>query len=274
MLVGNADPRLYHDAAVRHRCVPTFYAKAKVNVAWGSEPYLATDNWYADLDDDQTPDVAIGRLAATTPAELAVIVEKILAYEQCNDFGPWRRQVNLVAGVGNFGPVSDYVLESAARYFVSHEIPDDYATSITYASWRSPYCPDPRQFPGTILERLNEGSLFWVYIGHGHHMGLDQVQTPGGIYPLLKSADPRMIRCRHAALIAVFLACYIGAFDASDDCLADQLVRTPGGPVAVLAGSRVTMPYAMTVMSSELMHACFQRHAPRWGRPCSRPSGP
>ena len=32
--------------------VPTHLAKAYVNVRWGSEPEIATDNWYADLDGD------------------------------------------------------------------------------------------------------------------------------------------------------------------------------------------------------------------------------
>jgi hypothetical protein len=66
---------------------PTHLHKAVVNVRWGSEPEIASDNWYADLDDDHLPDVAIGRIPADTPAELARIVEKILAYERATDFG-------------------------------------------------------------------------------------------------------------------------------------------------------------------------------------------
>src|SRR5262245_21756014 len=60
VLVGGASP-------ADERWVPTYLAKASVNVYWGSEPELATDNWFADLDDDLAPDVAIGRLAAATP---------------------------------------------------------------------------------------------------------------------------------------------------------------------------------------------------------------
>jgi len=207
----------------------------------------------------------VGRLSAATPAELARIVDKIIAYERSTDFGPWRRQLNLVAGMGGFGPLADMAIESATRHFVSREVPDEYALSMTYASWRSPYCPDPRLFRATTLERLNEGALFWVYIGHGYPLGLDMVHVPGAYYPILSVNDAPLFRCRRPAPIALFLACYTGAYDASADCLAEQMLRAPGGPVAVLAGSRVTMPYAMAVMSSELMNAVFHNHSPTLG---------
>jgi hypothetical protein len=35
------------------------------------------------------------------------------------------------------------------------------------------------------------------------------------------------------------------------------MLRQPGGPVAVIAGSRVGMPYGMGVLSTELMSQCF-----------------
>ena len=66
LLVGDADA----DAEQRRRCVPVHRAKAEVNVLWGSEPHIAADNWYADLDDDRTPDLAVGRLTADSPDEL------------------------------------------------------------------------------------------------------------------------------------------------------------------------------------------------------------
>ena len=55
------------------RCVPTHLVPAQINVRWGSEPEIATDNRYADLDDDGVPDVAVGRLPADTPDELDVL---------------------------------------------------------------------------------------------------------------------------------------------------------------------------------------------------------
>ena len=264
VLVGDASPDTPWQPAAWSRCVPVHYAKAKINVLWGSEPQIATDNWYAMPDDrsdeDPRPGLAIGRLTADTPDELRQMVAKILAYERSTDFGPWRQQLNFVAGVGGFGPVADMVLETTAQYFLTQSIPSEYQVSMTYGSWRSPYCPDPRLFRQTTLERLNEGSLFWVYIGHGYHLGLDGVEVPGGQYPILTAPDSAWLNCRHGRPIALFLACYTGAIDAQRDCLAETMFRAPGGPVAILAGSRVTMPYAMTVMATNLTDECFRKH--------------
>ena len=43
------------------------------------------------------------------------------------------------------------------------------------------------------------------------------------------------------------------------------MLRAPGGPVAVLAGSRVTMPYGMAVLGNGLMDAYFQHHVATLG---------
>lgn len=264
VLVGDADPAMHTDPEVRARCVPTGYAVAKVNVLWESEPHIATDNPYGDLTGDGVPELAVGRLPANCPVELQRIVAKTLAYEQSADFGVWRRRVNVVAGVGGFGWLADTVLESATRYFLT-SLPAEYAVSMTYASWRSPYSPDPRLFHHTTLRRLNEGSLFWVYIGHGFPYGLDRVQTPSGEFHIFANADTEKLDGAHAPPIALFLACYTGAMDAWEDCLAERMLAHQGGPVAVVAGSRVTMPYGMTVLATELIDECFHRQAATLG---------
>ena len=262
VLVGDAVADKNDDAAARARLVPTDHIKAKVNVLWGSEPEIATDNSFADLDDDSLPDVAIGRLPADNPAELARLVTKILAYEQSNDHGPWRQRINLIAGVGGFGALVDNVLEMSTRKFLCDGIPAAYTTNMTYGSWRSPYCPDPRRFHEATLDRLNEGCLFWVYIGHGQKNYLDRVQTPERHYHILAARDADKCRCESGQPIAIFLACYTGAYDQPEDCLAEEFLRREQGPVAVLSGSRVTMPYAMAVLGTNMMDEYFtQRRA-------------
>jgi hypothetical protein len=265
VLVGDADPRLRHDAAVRRRSIPAHYSEAVVNVKFGSSPEIATDNWYADLDDDRVPDLAVGRIACDSADELEQIVGKILAYEQSADFGHWRRQVHFVAGLGGFGPVADTVMEAAAKSLISEGVPSAYCTTMTYGSWQSPYCPDPRSFREVTLSRLNEGSLFWVYLGHGQQRAVDEVRVPGGRFPILSTDDTAELACQHGAPIACFLACYSGAFDLPRDCLAEEMLLADGGPVAILCGSRVTMPYAMTVMGSELLQQVFTHHAATLG---------
>jgi hypothetical protein len=260
VLVGDAAADRNDNAAARARIVPTHLEKARVNVLFGGpEPEIAGDNYYADLDDDDAPDLAIGRLPVDTPEELSQLVEKIIAFENSHDDGAWRQRINLIAGVGGFSPLIDSVLEMSTRKFLCEGIPTAYTTNMTYGSWRSPYCPDPRKFHAATVERLNEGSLFWVYIGHGQKSALDRVQVPGNHYHILGQEDVAECRCTTGQPIAIFLACYTGAYDQPDDCLAEAFVRHPRGPVAALAGSRVTMPYAMAVLGTGMMDEYFQK---------------
>jgi hypothetical protein len=265
VLVGDSAPTSFEPHGERGRCVPVHWAKAEVNTAWGSEPHIGTDNWYADLDDDQVPDLAIGRMTVDTPQELSRLVNRILNYEQSRNYGPWRRQMNFVAGTGGFGLLADFALESAARYFLSQEIPASYQVNMTYGSWRSPFCPDPRLFQATTLQSLSEGCQFWVYLGHGQPFGLDRVTVPDGEYPILSVSDVARLDGAARPPIALLLACYTGAFDAIEDCLAEQMLRAEGGPIAVLAGSRVTMPYANAVFATELLHYCIKAPCPTLG---------
>ncbi len=252
LLVGDVEVGMDQDPAVRARCVPVEWARSEVTVKLGSEPHISTDDWCADLDRDGVPEVAVGRLTPDSPEQLAVMVRKIIAYERSPDYGPWRRRLQFVAGVGDFGALADRVIEGTARTFLTQSIAPAYEVSMIYGSWRSPYFPDPRRFRETTLHSLNSGCQFWIYMGHGYHLQLADIVTPSGEFPLFSVVDAAGLACRRGLPIALFLSCYAGAFDAYDDCLAEEMLRCEGGPVAVIAATRVAMPYAMSVMALEL----------------------
>ena len=92
-----------------------------------------------------------------------------------------------------------------------------------------------------------------------------RLRIPGERIPCLDCRDAEGLHCGCGSPIAVFLACYTGAFDASQRCLADEMLCADGAPVAVIAASRVAMPYAMTVFGSEMLDQCFQSHAATLG---------
>lgn len=254
LLVGDAGDRLLDPA----KLVPTNFVPAKVNVLFGSEPKIATDNPYGDLDDDGIPEIAVGRLTADTPAELTSTIERIIRYEQHSQGELWQRQINLVAGVGGFSRLIDTVVENTTRDIVRDLIPAGYQTSMTFGSWTSPWCPDPRRFSETTIGRFNEGCMFWVYCGHGNRDQLDRIMLPDQSHDILDSKSVDKLDCRQGSPIAICLACYTGAHDGDDDCLAEYMMRQPNGPVAVVCGTRITMPYAMSVLSVEMMNEFFR----------------
>lgn len=258
VIVGDAEPAAEYDKLVRTRSVPTHQAEAKVNVRFGSEPEIATDNWYGDFDDDGIPEIAVGRLPVDTRIELARLVRRIIDYENSPDFGPWRRRINFVAGVGNFGAIADAALENATKTLLTRFLPPAYESTMTYAGWQSPYCPGPALFQQCAVGRFNEGCLMWVYLGHGQRTELDRIYAPEGAYPILARQDIGTLKAAKQPPLAVFLACYTGAYDGYEDCLAEEMVCAEGGPIAALCGSRVTMPYAMSLLGQELMGSYFQ----------------
>jgi hypothetical protein len=236
--------------------IPTNYVPAKINTRWGSEPMIATDMPYADVDGDHVPDIAVGRIAADSADELADALSKVLRYEQAKG-GDWQRRMNIVVGAGGFGAVTDAMIEAVGRHVVQQTVPSHYDVRHTPAYARS-RSADQREVRALVRDQLGEGCLAWIYLGHGLPTELDRVSTPKGEEPLLSVRDVAQLRCGACTPLAVLVACYTGALDAPRDCLAEELSLAAEGPVAVIAATRVTMPYGNTVLGYELLRACFQ----------------
>jgi hypothetical protein len=245
--------------------IATNYLPAKINTRWGSEPTIATDTPYADLDGDQSPDLAVGRIPADSAEELAGVVRKIMRYEQHSQQPESQPRLNLVAGVGGFGSFTDALVEAAARQVFLQTVPPGVTLQHTSANPDSPNCPPPGEFRDCVRRQFGEQSLAWIYMGHGLPTELDRVRRPAGSESILSVADVPKLRCPARSPLAVFVACYTGAFDAPADSLAEELLLAEQGPIAVVAATRVTMPYGNTVLGYELLRACFKDHPSELG---------
>lgn len=245
--------------------IPTFQVPSTAMVRFGSEPLIASDNPYGDLDGDGLPELAVGRIPCDSQQDLDLWIQRVVAFERQVDYSQWRRRVHVVAGVGGFGMLIDSAVEMTAKQFISQGIPGGYSISLTQASPSSPYCPLPEAFAEATVSRFNEGGLFWIYLGHGNVRHLDFVKGERDWHCILDQQSLVKVRPGVKSPIAVFLACYTGAFDAKEDSLAEQLVLQQDGPVAALAGSRMTGPYGMSVLSSEMLEICFDQRCETLG---------
>ncbi len=241
--------------------VPVDLRLAQVNFFFGSELDIATDNSYVDTDQDGDPDLAMGRIPVSTPEELRAYIDRVIRYENDAPQTTWRRRINIIAGVGGFGGVADKTIENTVKILLGDHIPPGYDVTMTYGSWTSPWCPDPRQFSRVALERFNEGCLFWVYVGHGSRHRLDLIRTPLGRFPVMDVASISQINSRQGSPLALFLACHTGAFDDAKRSLAETLLLQNNGPIGVISGTRVTMPTAMGLLALGLMDQQFAGNA-------------
>ena len=248
--------------------VPTHYRPSGPTAKFGSTDTLSGDAPYGDLDGDGVPEVAVGRFPVDDDAGLRLLIEKIIEYESSTNFGRWRDTVQITAGVGGFGMFADAAIEQATRSVLTTAVPNTARLGVTYSSPGSDFNPGPNDFFPAVLRRYQDGGMFWVYLGHGQVTELDRVPGPGGSRrTVLGSDDVELLeRAEGAAPIAILLACYTGAFDASVDSLGEQMLLTPGGPVAVLAGSRVTMPYGNAIAAQGLIGAVYGSRVQRLGQ--------
>jgi hypothetical protein len=121
-----------------------------------------TDEYFARISGgDAVPDLYIGRLPAAGAAEAAVMVQKILDYEQAANTKTWQKDILLVA---------DNQTEDYERVF---EVINDEAAGLLPAAMNPPlkaYLNDyvvPRDLTVDIKSGFDNGSLIINYSGHG-----------------------------------------------------------------------------------------------------------
>jgi hypothetical protein len=238
--------------------VPTNYVPGKVNIRWGPEKEIASDTPYGDLDGDGIPDVGVGRIPAHSAAELAAVVRKVIRYEHLTDHGPWEKSLNIVSGAGGFGALTDAIVEAAGRQVIGQTVPPEYDVRHIFDSSSNPDVAEKIDFATRARGELNGGSLAWIYVGHGLPTELVYAATASGFRSILSMRDVPQLHCGPHNPLAVLVACYTGAMDAPHGCLGEELLLAEDGPVAVIAATRVTMPYGNTIMGCELLRACFQ----------------
>jgi hypothetical protein len=237
----------------RRIITPSFQLETTVKLGPMTTPNLATDVLFGDVDDDGCPEISVGRIPVQTSDELKRVLARSIDYETSQNFGAWREDVHVTAGVGGFGFLADAAIETVARRYLAEGLPDRFRVNMTYASLSSPYCPDPLQLKSTYINKINRGGLFWVYIGHGWIDRLDQFEFGTDLECICEPDDISKFNIENGPPIAIMLACYTGAIDATIPCFAKQLVTHPNGPIAVIGGSRVTMPYGLSQLAGELI---------------------
>ncbi len=131
----------------------------------------ASDSWFGDLDGDGAPELAVGRIPARTPEELAAVVDKLVAYEAEAERpaqpDSWRARLLLVAddGLGAGDPREARSFEAVLDAVAATLSPD-----LGVRSLRLSELPEVGQGDAaraTIHDALRAGLAFLLYAGHG-----------------------------------------------------------------------------------------------------------
>lgn len=234
--------------------VPTFVRKAAyVSERFASDPDLATDQLFGP---------AAGRFPADSPAELRAMAEKTVEYETSTPPGPWRRRIAFVTGEGGFGALVDTVIERQFSTLVADAIPAGYDVETAYAKASSPYFFYAPKFNDNAVRLLNEGPLFYVYVGHGMRTRMDDVRYKDFLYPIFEGKDAARVESKAGLPILVSIACNTGEFDSRlSDSIGEELFKRRRGPAAFIGGTRVTQPYGNALLGRHLIRQVFQSNA-------------
>lgn len=119
----------------------------------------ANDNWFVDFDDDDLPDLSLGRIPAATPEEARWAVEKLIAYGE-RPFRSWGTRAVFV---------SDNAEQSWEQYYFD-DLTDTLAAALP--PWMEPVAIPLGELGAAatkarVREEVENGAVWVNYLGHG-----------------------------------------------------------------------------------------------------------
>ena len=204
----------------------------------------ASDEWFADFDDDGLPELAVGRLPVRSVEQAEALVRKIVGYE-IQPVGAWTSNVTLVADANDawndFEAASRNLAPLLPRGYQAHEV------------FRGPL----GNGAGTALAaQVTEGRLHDNYQGHGSTRLWGQ-QGDLLSNDLVRSSWHSDMRLP----FVVAMNCLNGFFHSiyDEESLAEALLRRPdGGAVAAWASSSLTASATQQLVNHELFRLLFR----------------
>lgn len=195
---GNYDPKNYmgHNNT---SFIPPYLAMVD---PWIGE--TAADSRYVAFSGPESiPDMMIGRLSVTTPAEANAFVQKIIAYETTPDEGDWTREVLAIAGkadsAGNFDQYSDNLLaDTLPAQFEAEKV--YYGVTHTEIA----------EAIAALKSGINQGKLIVNFIGHGFARGWQAEKLVPKTF--IETADVQWFANQNRYPIFLALTCTEGYF--------------------------------------------------------------
>lgn len=187
----------------------------------------ASDSWFADFNNDGVEDISLGRLPVATVAEAQAMVEKLARYDAQS---PRATRNNTIVTDNAFESYSDFLQTSMPQ-----------GVDVTRID-RSVL--GDSQMRQSILSNLAGGPMVVTYVGHG----TTGVWTNGSVFG---NGDAPALNNSELSLY-MLMTCLNGySHNVYNNSLAETLLRSPNGAVAVWASSGSTFADQQMPMATE-----------------------
>lgn len=216
---------------------------------------FAADPLFSDLDDDGIPNFPVGRLPVGSPAQLAAVVAKIIAYEnRVLDISDLNLPV--WSGTPAYGKLldetADWLLMSTIRKYA----PTWAQTWLITANSNNTLNAWPTDQARLFNTQIQMGAAFTAMMGHGSTDLFLSMQRPGADIVYTNSDARGLDDPTKISPPLVIFACDCGNFaHPRKKSLAATLLLGRGGPVATIAATTESHPLTNYYSSIALMQA-------------------
>jgi hypothetical protein len=199
----------------------------------------ASDNWFVSLDDeDDRPDMAVGRIPAQTAEQVADVLAKTLAYEQDPAAAEWSGRALFVADdkQSSFQEISD---DLAANF-----LPESYEVEKIYLGQTADANTE-------VIQQLNQGVGVLTYVGHGSMNVWAQEK-------ILRTEDASVLN-NNALPFMMTMTCLVGYFHHPQAIsMGEELLFNPnGGVVAALVPTSESLATDQSALASSIYTHLF-----------------
>lgn len=243
LLLGDAttDPKNELGYGLRPDNIP-------VPIVKGTIADYGSDNWFADFNDSTLPNIAIGRIPASSAAEVIGVINKILDYE-AGSRAPSMSDSNKLTFVSDVDPAPEY--NSFFNAQAGKLVEGALATkpSFSYNLVERSQIATAAAAKAAYINAFDQGPLVYGYIGHGAY------DTWSGTN-IFTSADADALTNTRLPIV-LSLNCDSGNHylaDSGEFGMGEKLILNPkGGAVAFWGSTTLTYPSVQVAISSAFM---------------------
>ncbi len=217
----------------------------------------ATDDFFAQLTDDDLLDISLGRFPVNTPDEAKDAVDKTFNYVNKSKevFGDWRNVSCLIADdeegglfVNQCEELADIIAQKDSTINIDKIYLDAYQQEATPSGQRYKDVED------AISRRLSKGTLILNYVGHGGEAGWAHER-------IVKISDIANWDNTYRLPLFITATCELTRFDNPGRLSAGELMFTnpKGGAIALYTTTRPTFGGANHALSKRIYTNALQK---------------